>query len=1106
AESIPAGGSAKVLLPWTATAPARVATLTAVAEFAANRAASQAGTALPQPETGYANNSVGRSLQIGSPVLPPGFGITVTASAPAPMESGVRYTLNGTAAYAWGGNNPVLGAEVTVTVDGQTYPARTATPDGAWSVLLNGLPTGTHTAIISVTDGNANGSKSLDLVVAGGAQTIDLQVTQIGYESGTYRSSGETGWASNTSAVTLKARVRNDGNTKAGAFDVAFLAPNGSTIATVNVPDGLAAFSESWITASAAWTAAPVGAQSISVVCDSGTAVAESQEDNNTRSATVQVTANQPDLVVANIVWSPGTPTDGDAVTFTATVRNDGAAAVASGTTFHTRFTLNGSVQATTSHPLTSALATGGTVQVQATLSAAGLSGGRSLVAEVDVNNTIPEISETNNTLTKTMTIRAALPDLRPFSLLYGWQQVSGLGFSPSNPVTGDVVAITCEVWNGGTVAVPAGGYTVAFTAAGGTPWTETLTLAQPLAPGASATVSTQWTSTGSGSVAISATVDSTAALTEENESNNTTSKSLTVYPHAASLALTGLASTPAQAYPNSPVTLTATVTNNGGTDSAGGHTVTFYNGDPASGGTLIGTPQTITGPIPAKGGSATAQIPWTTPATALPVSLFAVLEGSKLQSTLPVTNTPAPDFAVYAGDIHLNPPQPTGGQSVNVSATVRHLGGSASAALVTFQYNTSGAWIDLGSPVAVDSANITGGEQSVSAHTSLVASGYYYTVRVTVEPQGAADANAANTTATTSLRRVDAPWANAGPDQQVWTGQTVTLNGSGSSNASTYRWTLASRPAGSTATLADPTPAAPTFSADVAGAYEVRLVVSDGLVDSPSDTAVITVANGTPTGLTLDTATVAENAPAGTLVGTLAGSGGSDSYTYALVTGEGATDNAKFSIAGAQLKVAGTLDYEVQTTASIRVRVTDTPSSNTYEKAFTLTLLDDNTEDGDHDGLTDAEEDAHGTSRTHPDTDGDGLEDGAEVNTHHTNPTLADTDGDGLNDKTELDNLGLGLNPTINQSALIAVITGTIRNSPAAQQVHGLYTEDAIRNIHIGTPLIKVTNGEVRLDMQLQQSDDLKTWTDFGAPVEWTDPAVGHKVFYRLFFNSTEP
>ncbi len=58
---------------------------------------------------------------------------------------------------------------------------------------------------------------------------------------------------------------------------------------------------------------------------------------------------------------------------------------------------------------------------------------------------------------------------------------------------------------------------------------------------------------------------------------------------------------------------------------------------------------------------------------------------------------------------------------------------------------------------------------------------------------------------------------------------------------------------------------------------------------------------------------------------------------------------------------------------------------------------------DGDGDGLTDVEEAAAGTDPLNPDTDGDALEDGPEVNTHGTDPLLADTDGDGFGDGTEL-------------------------------------------------------------------------------------------------------
>lgn len=58
---------------------------------------------------------------------------------------------------------------------------------------------------------------------------------------------------------------------------------------------------------------------------------------------------------------------------------------------------------------------------------------------------------------------------------------------------------------------------------------------------------------------------------------------------------------------------------------------------------------------------------------------------------------------------------------------------------------------------------------------------------------------------------------------------------------------------------------------------------------------------------------------------------------------------------------------------------------------------------DSDDDGLTNEQELEAGTNPTNPDTDGDGLTDGAEVNTHDTNPTKADTDGGGALDGVEV-------------------------------------------------------------------------------------------------------
>lgn len=58
---------------------------------------------------------------------------------------------------------------------------------------------------------------------------------------------------------------------------------------------------------------------------------------------------------------------------------------------------------------------------------------------------------------------------------------------------------------------------------------------------------------------------------------------------------------------------------------------------------------------------------------------------------------------------------------------------------------------------------------------------------------------------------------------------------------------------------------------------------------------------------------------------------------------------------------------------------------------------------DHDNDGLTKSEEEELGTDPNNPDTDGDGLMDGEEVNKYFTNPLNPDTDGDGLKDGEEV-------------------------------------------------------------------------------------------------------
>lgn len=90
------------------------------------------------------------------------------------------------------------------------------------------------------------------------------------------------------------------------------------------------------------------------------------------------------------------------------------------------------------------------------------------------------------------------------------------------------------------------------------------------------------------------------------------------------------------------------------------------------------------------------------------------------------------------------------------------------------------------------------------------------------------------------------APNADAGPDQTVQIGNTVTLTGAASSDINgdmlSYAWTVVRQPEGAVVSLSDAAQVSPEFDPSALGEYEFQLIVSDGDLESAADTVVVTI------------------------------------------------------------------------------------------------------------------------------------------------------------------------------------------------------------------------------------------------------------------------
>ena len=133
-------------------------------------------------------------------------------------------------------------------------------------------------------------------------------------------------------------------------------------------------------------------------------------------------------------------------------------------------------------------------------------------------------------------------------------------------------------------------------------------------------------------------------------------------------------------------------------------------------------------------------------------------------------------------------------------------------------------------------------------------------------------------------------------------------------------------------------------FDYETKSSYNIRVQTSDGM-SSYEEAFTISVndVNDVPTDIDLSTSSVNENVATGTTVGGLSttDADNGDTFTYTLVAGTGATDNANFSISGANLLTAAALDFETKNSYSIRVQTSD--GTDSYQEVFTISVDDVN-------------------------------------------------------------------------------------------------------------------------------------------------------------------
>jgi subtilase family serine protease len=411
----------------------------------------------------------------------------------------------------WSPADMPLGGEVRFSIDIENLGTLEAGPSRV-AYYVDGVITG-YTDIDSLGDGSRLTDQFL-WVVAAGSHTIEVvtdssgRVTEIDEDNNMKVINipppdlivTDTSWSPAQAAigdnVTFTATVKNQADSRTQPFRIDCYV-DGWLVGTDDLPpldpSGSAAASFVW--------AAESGKHNVRIVADSTNRVIEVDETNN-EYITVFSTLT-PDLYIQDVDWLMESPLGDDDVILTITVKNQGTDAAAAS---RLSYTIDDDTPVVED---IGSIAAGGSRVMTFTLYLKA--GSHTVVMEADSLDEVIELDETNNA--KTLTFSTVAPDL----------VVRTLSWSPRDAAAGDEVTISVKVENQGRAK--AAGATLALNINGAP--VASLELGD-LDIGDIVSKDFTWTALA-GLQEISVYADADGMLTESNETNNTSSRTITI-------------------------------------------------------------------------------------------------------------------------------------------------------------------------------------------------------------------------------------------------------------------------------------------------------------------------------------------------------------------------------------------------------------------------------------------------------------------------------------------------------------------------------------------------------------------------------------------------